>query len=87
MYCFGAEAVRTPWLLVTSISATKLGGGLEEFCVSLYGGADDEGVGVAELGGEAVLNLVGRDYVPAGLLLEDGEGGVRDFFGENDLQG
>jgi len=34
-----------------------------------------------------VFNLVGGDDVPAGFLLEDGEGGGRDFFGENNLQG
>ena len=65
----------------------SLGGGLEELGVGLDGGADDEGVGIGEFGGEPVLDLVGRDYVPAGLLLEDGEGGGRDFFCENDLQG
>jgi hypothetical protein len=63
------------------------GGGLEELGVGLDGGADDEGVGVGEFGGEAVFNLVRRDYVPAGFLLEYGEGGGRDFFGENDLHG
>jgi hypothetical protein len=30
--------------------------------------------------------LVGGDDLPAGLLLEDGESGGGDFFGENDLQ-
>jgi hypothetical protein len=30
--------------------------------------------------------LSGCNDLPAGLLLEDGEGGGRDFFGENDLQ-
>ena len=29
--------------------------------------------------------LVGGDDLPAGFLLEDGEGGGRDFFGEYDL--
>jgi len=33
------------------------------------------------------FNLIGGDDFPAGLLLEDGEGSGRDFFGENDLQG
>lgn len=51
---------------------TELRGRFEELCVSLDCGADDEGVGVCEFGGEAVFNLVGRDDLPAGLLLEDG---------------
>ena len=50
----------------------EFGGGLEQLGVRLDGGADDEGVGVGELGGEAVLDLVVRDDLPAGLLLEDG---------------
>jgi hypothetical protein len=65
----------------------KFGGGLEELGVSLDGGADDESVGVGEFGGETVFDLVWGDDLPAGFLLEDGEGGGRDFFGENDLQG
>ncbi len=63
----------------------EFGGRLEQLGVSLHSGADDECVGVGELCGKAVLDLVGRDYVPAGLLLEDGEGGGRDFFSEDDL--
>ena len=35
--------------------------GLEQLGVGLHGGADDEGVGVGEFGGEAVLDLVGGD--------------------------
>ena len=65
----------------------EFGGGLEQLGVDLDGGADDEGVGVGEFGGEAVLDLIVGYDLPAGLLLEDGEGGGRDFFGENDLQG
>ncbi len=65
----------------------SLGGGLEELGVGLNGGADDEGVGVVEFGGEAVFDLIGGDDLPAGFLLKDGESGWRDFFGENDLQG
>ena len=34
--------------------------GLQQLGVDLHGGADDERVGVGELGGEAVLDLVGR---------------------------
>jgi hypothetical protein len=64
----------------------EFGGGFEELGVGLDGGADDEGVGVVKFGGEAVFDLVRRNDVPAGLLLEDGESGGRDFFGENDLQ-
>src|SRR6185369_11565271 len=66
---------------------TELRGGLEELCVCLNGGADDEGVCVGELGGEAILDLVRRDDLPAGLLLEDCEGSRGDFFSENDLHG
>ena len=40
--------------------------------VDLDGGADDEGVGVGQFGGEAIFDLVRSDYVPAGFLLEDG---------------
>ena len=61
------------------------GGVREQLGVGLDGGADDEGVGVSELGGEAVLDLLGGDDVPARLLLEDGKGCRGDFFGEYDL--
>ncbi len=63
----------------------EFGGGLEQLRVGLDGGADDERIGVGEFGGQAVLNLFGSDDLPAGLLLEDGESGGGDFFGENDL--
>ena len=59
--------------------------GLQQLGIDLNGGADDQGIGVGQFGGEAVLNLVVGDYVPARLLLEDGKGGRRDFFCENDL--
>ncbi len=52
----------------------ELGGVLEEGGVGLDGGADDEGVGVGELLGERTFDLVGGDDLPAGFLLEYGEG-------------
>ena len=65
----------------------ELGSGGEQGRVGLDGGADDEGVGVGEFGGQtAGRNLVGGDDIPAGLFLQDGERGGRDFFCENDLQ-
>ena len=83
----GGVGVDVVYAYAGAADDAEFGGGLEEFGVGLDGGADDEGVGVGEFGGEAVFNLVGRDDLPAGLLLEDGESGGRDFFGENDLQG
>ena len=63
----------------------KLGGVREEGGVGLHSGADDECVGIGEFGSESVLDLVGRDDLPARLFLEDGERGGGDFFGEDDL--
>ena len=60
---------------------------LQQSGVDLNGGADDEGVGVGEFVGEGALDLVGGDDLPAGFGLEDGKGGGRDFFSENDLHG
>jgi len=59
----------------------EFGGGLEELGISLNGGADYEGFGVSEFGSETAFDLVGGYDLPAGFLLEDGEGGGRDFFG------
>ena len=58
---------------------------LEERGVDLDGGANDQGVGVAQLLGEGAFDLIGGDDLPAGLLLEHREGGGGDFFGENNL--
>ena len=63
----------------------EFGSGLQQLGVDLDSRADDERVGVRQLGGEAVFNLVGGNDLPAGLLLKDGEGGGRNFFGEDDL--
>ena len=71
----GGVGVDVVYAYAGAADDAEFGGGLEELGVGLDRGADDEGVGVGELGGEAVLYLVGRDYVPAGLLLEYGESG------------
>ena len=69
----------------------SLGADSKQLGVGLHGGADDERVGVGEFGfkaaGAELGDLVGGDDVPAGFLLEDGEGCGRDFFCENDLHG
>ena len=46
--------------------------GTEQGCISLYGGADYKRVGISQLSGQAILNLVRGNDLPAGLLLEDG---------------
>ena len=65
----------------------ELGRVLEQRGVDLNGGADDQGVGVPELVCQGALDFVGGDDLPAGFLLQNGEGGGRDFFGENNLHG
>jgi len=48
---------------------------LEQLGVCLNSRTDNEGVCVGEFGCKAVFNLIRRDDLPAGFLLEDGEGG------------
>ena len=57
----GGVGVDVVYAYAGAADDAELGGGLEELGVGLDGGADDEGVGVGEFGGEAVLNLVGGD--------------------------
>ena len=65
----------------------QLRSGLQQLGVRLHRGAHNQRIGVSQLGGQAARgNLVGGHDVPAGFFLQDGEGGGRDFFCENDLQ-
>ena len=63
----------------------ELGRVLQEGVVGLDGGADDEGIGIGEGGGEAVGQLFVRDDVPTRLGRKHGQGCGGNLLCKNDL--
>src|SRR6266404_2379660 len=63
----------------------EFGGVIQKFCVQIDGGANDQRVGVFQLGGEVAIKLVSSEDVPIRFLAEEFDGGRRSFFSDDDL--